>query len=457
MQTIRPIAAVLLLSCSVHAQESSRGVLGMELERADATADSVTVHTTGAEFVLDKAGGAIQCFQRIPLRRKVAVVTGLSLQGLRITANSKEQCRLSADAIAGPILIALDSLLTIPAGPGATVAIEGTYAPSWIGMEKPHFLLPDENGGVGTYLLGDGVCEVSGDWKAGWTVRYKASGRGRVLVSVFPPRPYDWKRSGETMLHSFSCTHPYPSDRELEEWATVGKSLILHSWIWEGAGGNRQYGVEMDKSWLNSQFVPKSEEELRRVARTAHRLKMKVLPYMSPYYQSGGRKPADFARVVGEVLKKYDLDGVYFDGVHRDIESAYEVTRQVRKMIGDDGVLCIHSTTLPLNRIYCPFLDCYADYILRGEHVGISKDYARWKVSCFNLSNAVGTFCYDTYRVDKPMIDLLFSVHARLPLWVQDGTWRGLKYHLTEDEMKLMRNEYLPRLAKESQPPGQHR
>jgi hypothetical protein len=47
------------------------------------------------------------------------------------------------------------------------------------------------------------------------------------------------------------------------------------------------------------------------------------------------------------------------------------------------------------------------------------------------------------------MIQLIFSVNARLPFWVGDGTWNGAKYHLTAPEQQLMLQEYYPRLKQQ--------
>jgi|GEM_PF-5534902 len=49
------------------------------------------------------------------------------------------------------------------------------------------------------------------------------------------------------------------------------------------------------------------------------------------------------------------------------------------------------------------------------------------------------------------MIEMMLAAHARLPIWVDDGTWDGASYHLTAPELKLMENEYLPRLEHEKQ------
>jgi len=66
--------------------------------------------------------------------------------------------------------------------------------------------------------------------------------------------------------------------------------------------------------------------------------------------------------------------------------------------LGDDGILHMHLTGVP--DMICPFMDCHADYLLRGEHAGLAPDYARWHVSGYNLSNSIGTFCYDRLRVN---------------------------------------------------------
>lgn len=403
---------------------------------------TLVVRTTGAEFNFDEVKSRIVCFQRIPLRRKVAVISGISLKGIHVLKKDYSECRISNGLVVGQ-----ESLLTISAGTNATVKISGAYEPARVCKDKPHFLLPDEKGGVGLYVVGNATFETADSWKAGWWVRYKVSTPSRILVSVFPPKPFDWKQSYETMLHSFSCNHPYPSDRELKEWRKYGSVLTLHSWIWKGSKGS-QYGIEQDTSWRVARYEPKSDKELRRVIRTAHRLKMKVIPYMSPYYFRGGDTDA-FVTAVDEIMKKYDMDGVYFDGVRRSIDAGHEVVRKVREVIGEEGILHMHLSGLPLKKIRCPFIECYADYMIRGEHMGLTRTSARWYVSCYNLSNSIGTFCYDTKRVDKKMIDLILAANARLPFWVQDGTWWNgkVKYHLTEQEKKLMYKEYFPRLA----------
>ena len=62
------------------------------------------------------------------------------------------------------------------------------------------------------------------------------------------------------------------------------------------------------------------------------------------------------------ILDRYGFDGVYCDGLCANIDGAYEAARRIRQMIGNQGVLYVHCTILPLQKIYCPFIDCYATY-----------------------------------------------------------------------------------------------
>jgi hypothetical protein len=250
------------------------------------------------------------------------------------------------------------------------------------------------------------------------------------------------------VVHSFSWKTPYPSDADIKEWRNYGSVLALHSWIWQGTNGS-QSGLDKDDSWATREFKPKSTEELDRVIKTAHRLKMKVIVYMSPFYQSDPTPAGikEFIHQVDRARKAYGFDGVFFDGIYYDIPASYEVTRGVRKVLGKKGILYIHTTMVP--EIRCPFVECYADYTLRGEAVNLDQNYIRWGVSGWNIGNAIGTTCYDTTRPSKTLIEMMLDAHARLPIWVGDGLWDGRAYYLSGPEMELMKNEYLPRLERE--------
>ena len=423
---------------------------GMKIESAKAEENAIRVSSTGAEFLFNLPTGEIDLVQRIPQRRRVGTIIGLNLKGAELK-QEEDQCRITIPATRTVFTISADSLLRISFGSAASVEVQGLYSPAKRQSSTNGFFLPDESGGIGLYPFGTVTSQAPGNWKPPWSISFKVSGAGQLWVSVFPPRPFDWAQSREGMLHSFSWKNPYPSDEQLKEWRKFGSVLTLHSFIWQGTtGGDAR--VEKDNSWLARDFKPKNEEELTRVVKTAHRLKMKVIPYMSAHYQSDPT-PAGIEKFVKQIesaRQTYGFDGVYFDGIYYDIQASYELMRRVRKVIGKEGILHIHMTGMPK----IPFIECYADYTLGGEHAGQSKmseNYIRWTISDWNMSNAIGMTCCDRTRPSLDLIEMMLAAHARLPIWVGDGTWDGATYHLTAPELKLMEDEYLPRLHQTSE------
>ena len=451
-------AVVPLLWVILGGYAFGNSLMGMKIDSVEIHNECTSITTTGAEFVLDQTHNVIVCYQRIPERRQVATIRSLPLNGLRLLSQDVQRCVFGPSQGSPLVTIGADGVLRISLAAGANVGITGAYQPAWQGKDGNHFLLPDAVGGVGMYMIGDGSCQSPTSWKAGWTVNYQATSPSQLLVPVFPPRPFDVNQSRKTMLHALSSNRPYPSNQELMKWSKIGSILTLHSWIWQGSHEST-YGIERDDSWATTTFVPKNEQELRRVVNTAHKLGMKVIPYTSPYY-FGNRDGSvtketmpKYLNKLQSVLAEYGFDGVYLDGLYNnDIEGSYELVRRLRRMIGDDGILFIHNTRMPLSKICCPFIDTYATYIIRGEHTQLTKEYARWFISNYNLGNSVGMFCYDSTRPNSEMIDLLLSINARLPYWVQDGTWSNLNYFLNPDEAELMNREYFPKLNSLSQP-----
>ena len=85
--------------------------------------------------------------------------------------------------------------------------------------------------------------------------------------------------------------------------------------------------------------------------------------------------------------------------ISTDFRKSYAVIRRAREILGDNRILYVHCSVDPLKdgRIYCPFIDTYADYIIRGEAgvYGLKlDDFLRWTISGYNISNVVGYWCY---------------------------------------------------------------
>ncbi len=448
-------ASVLLVGAVWGPDALADSQMGMKIESIETQEEGDSVITSGAEFVLDRKENLVICYQRIPRRREVATIRGLPLDEVKLLTRNAERCIFGLSPENALLAIGADSVLQISLAPGENVTITGAYAPAWRGIDGNHFLLPDAVGGVGAYLLGEGKCRPPASWESGWTLSYEADVASRLLITVFPPRPFDVNQSRKTMVHTFSSKRPYPSDEEITRWSKIGPVLTLHSWIWRGSRGST-YGIEQDESWSTTTFVPKDEPELRRVISTAHERGMKVIPYMSPYYFGdsrglvGSETMPEYLKKVQAVLAEYGFDGVYLDGLYKnDVDGSYELLRQLRRMLGDGRIIYVHDTNMPLEKISCPFIDTYATYTLTGEHTKLTEEYARWIVSNYNLGNSVGTFCYDSTRPSAEVIDLLLCANARLPYWVQDGTWSNLKYYLEPDEVELLNREYFPRLNRD--------
>ena len=440
------LAPVLL--CAGALSCCGAGVLGMQIESVTFEHGTNAVLTTGARFVFDDAQGAICCYQRLPTWRPVATITGLGLRGLRVLSHDDWQCVLGDSSGRPRLTVGGDSLLILSLTNGAEVGFRGSYVPAYHGKQGNNLFLQDATGGVAAYLVGKGTCSTPASWAP--------DSDARLFFSVFPPRPYDREHARQTMLHSFSWKHPYPTDAELKDWRRFGSILTLHSWIWQGTTGQT---MEKDNSWGTTAFVPRDALELQRVLGTAHRLGIEVVPYMSPYYfgdAAGGvghSKIEPYLDKVKAIVERYHFDGVYLDGLYKDdVEGSYDLVRRVRELIGDTGILHIHTTGIPLE-VPCPFIDTYATYTLTGEHHRVlTGDYARWLVSKYNLGNCVGTFCYDSTRPSAEVIERLLAANARMPYWVSDGTWSGLNYYLSAPEKQLLEQLYFPKLNATQQP-----
>jgi hypothetical protein len=306
----------------------------------------------------------------------------------------------------------------------------------------------------------------------GFTLRYDMPADSRLLLSVCPPREYNWRQDcSDRIVHYFPSLigrdagwsdHPLPSDEELTSWRKFANVLVLHLETWNGYTTARPELRD-----------PKRTHEVLALAR---KLGYRTLLYCSPLYFSPAYVPFDklpddgsdpfinggklrdnavdlFLDHTRWMLDTLDLDGVYWDGVFLDVPKAWECARRTREMLGS-RLFYFHATFTPLPwhslGVYCPFVDTWTDYILRGEcqdRRRVDPIYLRYEVSGLNISNAIGTLCYDACRVDKTMIDWALQANVRIPYWPGAQTVGGRPYFLSPEEDKVYREYYLPRLA----------
>lgn len=450
-------------------------MFGMSIEDLMEGRDEICVATTGAEYVFNKSDekGEILCFQRIGEKRLTATLQlHRSLQGLTVEYKDSETCILnqSYPPTEGLITVRVnsDSLLSMKCRRPVKVTYESKMIPEYAAVEKGNFLFIDQKGGIGAYPLGRETPRTSAKFaKEGWRISLFLRGGQELLTSIFPPRPFEWDKSfEERIVHHNSRVKPYPSNEQLEDFGKNGNVLVLHSGWMHGkytrAGRKLEttYDVYADAPWASFRHEPRDEKAFRRVVKRTHELGMKILVYMAP--DASTAEDEEFLCEVDRVVREYGLDGVYFDGVSQDVWQAYEIMRGTRKLLGDK-LLYVHIPSPIIGEcygegyyVYCPFIDTYADYILRAEHVmKFDWNYLRYTISGHNISNSIGYVCNYDYppSFTETIIDQVLEANARLPYWT--GWWTSGRHlskerspeEKTEEEMqKIMKEKYFPKL-----------
>jgi hypothetical protein len=317
----------------------------------------------------------------------------------RIEKKDGFSCTVSCHA--GALTFQGDSLVILKLKENVKTSFTGLFNPAYRFEKGGKWILIDEDGGFGVYPGAKKTTSAPVFSKLPWDIAYEFTGGDEAWLSVFPPRPYNWNHAFEAIEHDDG----YPSNDQIAAAAKYCKVFTLHAGIWQDIPENvkeslsqipRYKGyVRGPMPFASSKHVPTNMEEFIRVRDEAHKRGMKVVVYLSPYYSTA---PDIFAEMQ-RVLSEYKLDGLYFDGISMDFRKSYAVIRRAREILGDNRILYVHCSSDPLNdgRIYCPFIDTYADYILRGEPGvwGLKlDDFLRWTLSGYNLSNAVGYWCY---------------------------------------------------------------
>lgn len=346
------------------------------------------VETTGARFLLreDRDALVITAAQRIGAQRES--------YELRIEPSPGPLHPLRCDqtvAVLGNANLELgfqcDSLLAIAPGRETQFTITGRIGGMWTQNPDGNVQVTDDAGGVGVYpyvVPGSGVAanlaQEPGDLSApGWSCRYLL-GAGTLLgLAIYPAREFDWEKSFDWQL---AHTNYYPTDAALETWSRYVKLVTLHQHIWATGEPGGPYDL-LD------------EAQFHRVIATCNRLGLKLIPYMSPYYYLDPSVDA-FMEQLAAQKAAHGFHGTYYDGLYfRDWVKSYEVMRRTRELF-PDGPMYLHTSWGPpvgSHEISCPFIDTYADIVLRGEGretLGADAPYVRYIAAGYRVSNAIG-------------------------------------------------------------------
>lgn len=371
-------------------------LMGMKLEKVREEKSGIQVVATGSEFLISW-DGVIRCFQRIPSRHEVAKVRlPQDVLPLRLGKKNVFSCQVMGKNFS--LIFQGDSLMILRPSQATQILVEGLLEPIYRVYREGTGFFITQTGGFGVYPINKVKTNEPDFQKTPWEIKYNLTSGNDVWISVFPPRPYNWQRAFEPLAHEgggdpHEEKYFYPSDSTIRSAARYCDIFVVHSFIWPG--GNQP-------PWLIPKFVPTNMEKFNRMRDIVYATGMKIVLYMSPFYYSGN----NFFGEMHRVLKEYKVDGVYFDGVSMDFRKSYRTVRKARQILSSERILYIHCSTDPLGYVdmYCPFIDTYADYTLRGEagRAGQSLDnFLRWIVSGYNISNAVGYWCRHGSTTDK--------------------------------------------------------
>ena len=468
----------------------------MLVENVESLASTTVVQTTGSIITIHHTNpGRIEAVQRINgPRQAYEVEFNASFERAAVDFQDDEECALYCPVLdfGFNIRIFADSLMWIRAGEAVRVRVSGDWLPEYSYAEAGNMILLDSKGGLGHYIVGGQHPYGSPTFypepgisftKRGWELRYSLPAAQKALFCVAPPRSFNHVQLVKSrIIHhhagrkmSDGSWNPFPTDGEVAEYAKVGNILTLHSWAAVGAGPmkmnhevrSREDMYEQYAPWAARYLATTNEPELTRVVDLAHKLGMRVIPYFSPLFFPGTAH--EFLAELKRFLGEWKFDGVYYDGISEDIVDAYEIMKGTRKLIGADKVIYAHipspiigSSYAEGKYVYCPFVDTYADFILRGEHVDDFDDATlRYTISGYNISNAIGLTCNYDYNIDfsRELINKALNYKVGVPYWgaIDDyltdrGRAKGIEYPKEADIQKIMHDDYFPaldRLAKE--------
>ncbi len=346
-----------------------------------------------ARFAFD-ASGWIEASARIPAERPVFLAT--IEDGPRDAWNVESSKRLrrgDVDAVARD-----DGVLVLRALRRTRIRVEAAIRPIYDESARGRRLVLDERGGLGVYSTRTG----------GGPTTYDLRVDDELWLAVFPSRRPSPLRETQQIAHE-GRPRPfpdaaYPSREAIEDAARFCGVFALHAYFWES--GPRRLDLRAGRyalrrrPWTTARHVPSHPDRFARVRDDVRRAGMKFVVYMSPRHTTA----PDVFDEMRRVLDEYAVDGLYLDGLRRDgtrgdFRANDAAVRRARTVLGPDRILYLNASDEPFGtpRVFCPFTDAQADFVLRGDagRDGLPLErFLRFAVSGRGVSNAVGVWCH---------------------------------------------------------------
>lgn len=428
--------------------------MGMKIVGARQQQGRFTVTTTGATWAFDPAAGALTASQRIGQPRTVFAATITGLKGpWRITTRNNDLVVVQSPTTA--LGFQGDSLLTMATNTPLTVRLQSQIAARHFQRLDPFMLAVDESGGFCAMPYSRPSLSSPGtvlnmteqDLKQpGWAAEYAVGEHELLGLAVFPGRPFNWQQSFENrIVNTLDC----PTLEQLQAYRKHANILFIFAGIYQDhAAGN-----------CHAPYNLKDPAQFRETIKQAHDLGMEVIIYRHPTsYDWAGQSLDDMFADMKQWRDEYKFDGWYLDGypAWTDWMGTYTSIRRLREEIGDK-TLYVHCTLNPpsgTTELYCPFIDSYCDFLLRGEAQfinGPSDPYMRYVINTQHISNAIATLKGDQMRAapdSEAKADLRLQLETMLKL---NGRcrWAYPQWPLPEIEKDPYRGYYFPELDRQ--------
>jgi hypothetical protein len=453
------------------------------------------VETTGAIYVIDSGRGRVHIEQKIGKRRRLATLHGkvesfagatsdaVALATLQVEHHSPGSVVLRTPDGRTRMQINGDSLFSLSSDAETWMTLRIEFNPEFQSHANGHSMYMDSLGGITVHPLRDhnrpaafpprpqGVCSTEN----GRMVDILRVEPGEELwLSVAPTRAFEWMKSFTSIYwHRGSGTEFWTQGNSPLPWtpdtAWPDDEAYLNRIAEEFDILHLQAECALWQNWTHG-YTPRFPEKARRCLNIAHAAGLKVVVYASPFYFLSGTPfetlklndpewPREWWRcgnyhgdnwekyteAVAKLISEYCVDGIYFDSSFLlSLANSYKMTRRIRHILGKDRILYDHCTYAPpaySNRISCPALNTYSDFILRGEEnaeLFTDSSHVRYCISDYCMGNAVSLLCNSGNHatVTREWVDQLLAANARLPLDPRTpaDVWQYYQQRVTELE-----------------------
>lgn len=430
---------------------------GMVVEDVDFADGGFNVSMRGASFQYDPNNCLLVARQRIGVERQVLRIH-FQEPDVRFESVTSTLDSVILDSEYLSLGIYGDSTLIINPRKNIHINIQGFFAPDYVGYSKNHegeLILIDDFGGVEMLPqreeAGYEVEILSPIKQNNWEITYALQVDQRIMLAVFPGKNFDEKMylnnsivhtSGSTERKTVLSKGGMPPDSVLMHWKRYVNTIVIHStglyWGMNDTGKVKyNYPERTPGKWaFSGPYQPVDPFEVIRFLNSAHSLNMKVLAYVSPLFHYKTPDSDAFIEDVKQLLNNYEFDGLYIDTLYHaagkgfpdDKIKNWTLMRQLREIVGGDGLLFLHGTGDRSETSAVPNVDALADFTMYGELVPFKKwsdPYIQYKVRKIGISNSIAFIKADKADPGISQMDIINQMLSMkgMARWVAYSPW----------------------------------